>query len=1038
MVKVDTAPEDKVRENEADSFDPGQKHYDEEFNKITQAETDQDFDQIIDDNFGSGASDEKTDAHGDTIQRNYNSDAESASEKVKDQEENPDFMPGGDSGPKKGIGKFGKLFKKGGASGGVIGLVVAAGSITTILGAPAALLVAVERVLTNNGTHDTRANTTMARARIGAVFSAAKESVCSSKIKCKVASMSSKEIKAWKSIPGVQIEEGRTVFGRKMISSMTIDQPNGKPLKITTPGQFQDALQNNEHFRTLYARSTSSKASTFIGPDSKVKTIANKYKMKMSSPWRSLKTKVGEKKEQVSKAVNEALSKATQQAIGESGKERVTRIKNKVSSVSERLKASAGAKAVQKFGNVAGIASIGCTLYSVQKATLTAIKVSYYTDLIRFFLPFVQLANDIQSNEAIDPAVVSEIGDKYTWYQPAGVNLTPEQAEKVDLTATDSQGFQAALYGDYSKLQDFTKHYAPWYAISLATANGALKTLEDTAGPGNIHNFCVGAKYGAYLGILTGGWVGLGIYGACKVADWLASDACSDAISDGFQWIIDQGMNKVYEEVEKFNLGADLKGVDLGNALAAGIGLFLMEKSRGSGLKPATTTAAVSTFLSSTEGDYQLSVQTQKDVAKTTPFDITNQYSFISNLTSMFSQYKAEQTTGFSVLANLFSVTSSSFALATGTANAGYFQPIESVDRAESLQSMTAAGTPGGRNCQDIDMTNVGMICDWTGRSIDVLDSQVLEWGKQMQDGDVTPWNETIDYMEAGQGPEKNKEEGKGYTKKETGEPEGYSDYNSTPNPDSYEEKAYDNPYLMWKAYCTNDRVYPLGTTMLGADDDKATGENMGWFLGSKCAGNEIDGKHISAEFDTMLDRFFFYYNMCETQLGVADGNQKCWDDDSDGGVGAGAGESLKSDGEWGCPVDPNKGGIMTQKPHDIGNGTASGVDYNYGKDTPGPIYAVRDGVVTQAGPASGYGNWVMIEHEENGKKISSYYGHIANGGYFVKVGQKVKKGDHIADIGAGIVGSSTGAHVHAGLKMDPQATAQDYETRFMASCKKS
>ena len=114
MVKVDTASEDKVRENEADSFDPGQKHYNEEFNKITQAETDRDFDKIIEDNYGSSASD-KVSLHGDEEPRNFNSDAAAANAAVKDQEENPDFMPGGDSGPKKGIGKFGKLFKKGGA-----------------------------------------------------------------------------------------------------------------------------------------------------------------------------------------------------------------------------------------------------------------------------------------------------------------------------------------------------------------------------------------------------------------------------------------------------------------------------------------------------------------------------------------------------------------------------------------------------------------------------------------------------------------------------------------------------------------------------------------------------------------------------------------------------------------------------------------------------------------------------------------------------------------------------------------------------------
>ncbi|MHA3703669.1 M23 family metallopeptidase, partial [Jatrophihabitans sp. YIM 134969] len=75
------------------------------------------------------------------------------------------------------------------------------------------------------------------------------------------------------------------------------------------------------------------------------------------------------------------------------------------------------------------------------------------------------------------------------------------------------------------------------------------------------------------------------------------------------------------------------------------------------------------------------------------------------------------------------------------------------------------------------------------------------------------------------------------------------------------------------------------------------------------------------------------------------------------------------------------------------------------------PILAVGDGVVVQAGPASGFGNWVIIQHENGDMTI---YGHMKY--YFVKVGQKVKAGQEIALVGQ--EGQSTGPHLHLGVKI--------------------
>lgn len=76
------------------------------------------------------------------------------------------------------------------------------------------------------------------------------------------------------------------------------------------------------------------------------------------------------------------------------------------------------------------------------------------------------------------------------------------------------------------------------------------------------------------------------------------------------------------------------------------------------------------------------------------------------------------------------------------------------------------------------------------------------------------------------------------------------------------------------------------------------------------------------------------------------------------------------------------------------------------------PIYAVMDGTVINAGPAQGFGNWVVIKHA--GGEVS-VYGHMRD--YNVSVGQQVRAGQQIAKIGN--EGQSTGPHLHFEIKPD-------------------
>lgn len=76
------------------------------------------------------------------------------------------------------------------------------------------------------------------------------------------------------------------------------------------------------------------------------------------------------------------------------------------------------------------------------------------------------------------------------------------------------------------------------------------------------------------------------------------------------------------------------------------------------------------------------------------------------------------------------------------------------------------------------------------------------------------------------------------------------------------------------------------------------------------------------------------------------------------------------------------------------------------------PILAAADGTVTGAGSVSGYGGLVVIEHTFAGLRVATAYAHMwPPMGIHVRVGDRVRAGQHIGDVGS--AGGSTGPHLH-------------------------
>jgi murein DD-endopeptidase MepM/ murein hydrolase activator NlpD len=93
---------------------------------------------------------------------------------------------------------------------------------------------------------------------------------------------------------------------------------------------------------------------------------------------------------------------------------------------------------------------------------------------------------------------------------------------------------------------------------------------------------------------------------------------------------------------------------------------------------------------------------------------------------------------------------------------------------------------------------------------------------------------------------------------------------------------------------------------------------------------------------------------------------------------------------------------------HESHQGLDIAVDYGT------PVAATADGLVIHAGPYAGYGNLVILYHN-NG--VTTRYGHLSR--VTVEQGQRIKRGDQIGH--AGSTGRSTGPHVHYEVRENDQ-----------------
>ncbi len=938
--------------NESDGLDPSQRAYDEKFNPTAKAPKDEDFNTVVANNYGADAPRQKVDAHGDTIQRNYNADEpdeESSQSKIQKKEKSGSsiYQPGSQFESRKN--PLQRMFSKRGSkpTAGVTAALTFAGAIMLSMAGGSSFWMALEKNLTNESANDSRTNLVMRRAFNNMIGSSACGKV---QLVCKMKTATKEQVKKWRDgffkVRGQVVDaQGNPVRGSPNDVIDPDKMKEGERVKVSSL-EFRDGYEarsgpafnehadNNVRARSMVSRVVDPLRSDFL--HGKFGKLLQKFGL---SKGRA--TPEEKKVNEVTKKLAEDEARKASASVDPSDPKNLLKTAVK----SAQGIAGTGATAAQ----------IACMAYNITRVSVGAVKAVWVTDLIRFGWPFFRLISKMADGSATS-ADFQEIEDRFTrlvdYLSPSKAEDLKEKIDKNTLTdedkeemqkfgistddlkseedkrkakeqiddikgknAFDSQGLRMMLYGDKTKLTDFTKKFTTG-AIGggAVVADSILKWTQDAFGGGdikegkrNIRTACIAAN------TLANGIAAANL-AQCFLPTVVSQVKCvGDFLIGAAKWVsIFVAAQKAMElvipaliglGVDKVILDNDLRGPAAGDAIAAAMGLFLTRKSQSSGLKPAISQAAIASFVSSTDDTYnKYGPELARYDARSEPFNINNRYSFMGQIVQSLNPYPTDPTkkTGFSFLANVFGVLSNTI---LPTAQALHSQPaLLTIDRA------TLASRINNGVCRDSEKWENDMLCDWSGQAIMISSPRVLKWAEEDATGKTDHLSEVIKWMQEPQSDDEGSGSNSG-TKDETcGLITQFSQAlgklsvsnciksGDLASIDKEGKTIPDSQFDQYIKYCTGERALEMGSTDL--DTGSGSAKEQDWHSGKQCTKDSY-----------MMDAFAYYYNMCYVQYAIANNATDCTNDEPPA-LGAAATstkgngsilETAKEMGTWGA-----------------------------------------------------------------------------------------------------------------------------------------
>ena len=892
---------------------------------------------------------------------------------------NPSSYGGKKSAPgrKLTLNNFRAIVKKRGALaaiGAVLGI-VGIGGITLL--SPSLLLFQIADTLMNNFNDGHAAiSVTSNRAVARKIANTFSDDAAKCGVRCKFNTMS-KPLVAKLEAQDFKVQKTDLGGGRYKVTS--IEWPGGEP-KVTSKAQFEAAMKNPAH-AAKFTRAYNVSSRTLM---------ATRFKT-------AIKTKLGiDKAYKLSGETKEKFKESFRKAIGlpetaptiEAGKTQTAEEKlqsPRYANVKVALDTAVGR--VNKANNVVGL---GCAAKNLGNAVNVALKHAQLMTYASFAMTFLNAPHKTKAS-GIDPLVMSELGDRLTYTEPATTS-DGKTNPVAGLTATDSYGYKSAVYGDGGAVPD----YASQHRVEALGIDKAVNANDGFSGAGVVLGFI---SAGLTNLLMNNAPVRTGVVTACKEAASpfavvmqcaqlkhpAAVLACTAA-----QLLIAQGVSAAVQAILPTVIAAvitsqldgideNTKGVAAGDILYPGAASIFQANASSYGMK-AGTADEIKNYTKLATTIQQQDTAIARINAKDQPLDVYNQYSFLGSMAASMKLTSLANQPLTKVASTTASLLPRSLASLTTTTHAGTYQPLPEnkanlYKATEECPALNAIGVATDVYCMPAYVTNAAE-----------LDASV---------------DDNLSYMIDGK-----------YIDETTGAARTDTDEGKT------FQKFLDNcPF----------RTDPLGETSKSLEDgDTGTLTNplnpssdYEWYIGARCSSDEEVVKQ------------FRIYTMNDSVNALVNGEEASTKSTAQltSTTNSGAGTTTANSGNvnpngWTFPTSPGAPLVSPFGPR--GGGFHTGVDL--GVPTGSPFYATRDGVV-QTREYNVYtingdgGAWcpvlgqitdpnqkdIWITHTVDGQTYTSVYAHMSQ--FLKQTGDVVKAGDLIGYTGGS--GCSSGPHVH-------------------------
>lgn len=484
--------------------------------------------------------------------------------------------------------------------------------------------------------------------------------------------------------------KGETVGDRRVVTEIKF--PDNGP-SVKSGDAFKETLKNPS-FAAKFTRAANTSVKSFI-----------------TKPFRSMLAAHGLSKYfGLDGSSDEKFKESFRESIGlpestSGAKEapRISELRTKLGTVSGRV------------SKITGAVGAACLAKDTSTGITAGLKYAQYATYAAFAMPFFVAASKTQA-DGIDPGVMSHLGDMLTATDNRKTLPDGSANEMYGLSATDSYGYKAAMYGDNGQLPAYAKAHVTGPPDFLGAIVNPIAMFTPTPLARNsMSAACKGASSGADLALecIASAGVGCAIQIGAAV---VTSVTLSAVIPKVIEAVIDANLAKVDENTV---------GAAAGDLLYPGAAVIFGGQAANYGLR-AGTPSQIKDYTKLAIDVRQQDDNIARVDARNTPLDVYNKYSFLG---SMASSLNIASMAGKPLISSMGSIVASmphAFASLIPGAQAATYEPLPEnkanlYTNNSNCAALTAIGVGADNYCMPSYITSPDELNDNTDAVISYM-----------------------------------------------------------------------------------------------------------------------------------------------------------------------------------------------------------------------------------------------------------------------------------------------------------------------------